>query len=369
MRRARRGCGRRRRRASSSRRRRAWPSASTPRASSSSASASSTGIGRLTALGPDLLGRTFDTDAALARLRDRGADAARRGAPRPAGGGRDRQRLQERDLLPRAASTPGAGRERDRRGAAPRAGDEPPPHARQPARWRAPDARGGRAVGLRPRRPTVPPLRDDHRGPAPGRPGAAHVLVPALPGSSPSALSAFSSRAARVSGRFASAIGSASSRRRVKASSSKRSRSRGSAAKAASSSGASSRMRGASSRATSSVIGSPISAPAASRVALWTPMHRRPPPIGIVLDRNGSPFSVPTTRICFTPPTYAMSSSGTSTSAPPPCDPSARTSRAAMIGAVNRIGSLRRRSGGSAPRAPRASTRSARSRGRRARRR
>src|ERR1700674_2271732 len=52
------------------------------------------------------------------------------------------------------------------------------------------------------------------------------------------------------------------------------------------------------------------------------------PPYGIVLLWYGTPFTVPTTRICFRPPRASATSCGSRTRAPPP--------RAASSSALNR---------------------------------
>ena len=132
-------------------------------------------------LGPDLLAPNYDQAEAVRRLRDpaRAQIPDRRGDPRPARGRGRRQRVQERGAVHREGRPVRAGRHA-RRGDA-----RASPHhgARVPAGERA-FRRSGRphhdhrhedrqapralaALGLRPRRPPVPPLRDAHprRGP------------------------------------------------------------------------------------------------------------------------------------------------------------------------------------------------------------
>ena len=100
----------------------------------------------------------------------------RRGAARPAGAGRDRQRLQERGPVPRADRPVDAGRRPARRDARPARSRRArrlllanADRRRGPERVTTGGARaaaGAAAVGLRPGRPAVPPLRDAHRPPA-----------------------------------------------------------------------------------------------------------------------------------------------------------------------------------------------------------
>ena len=142
---------------------------------------------------------------ARARLRRRRGDppAARSGASRrsaigealarPAGAGRDRQRLQERGPVDRAGLAVRDGRRPRRRHARPARRDGPAAARRQRHARPRPRARHdgrrprrpGPALRLRPDRPTVPPLPDADRQPPPGPRHPAHdLLVPGLPGRS-----------------------------------------------------------------------------------------------------------------------------------------------------------------------------------------
>ena len=146
------------------------PSASTPRSSScSSAGRGAPSVARPARAGPARTRLRRRRGASPAARSGAGRDGDRRGAPRPAGAGRDRQRLQERDPLDRAGLAVRAGRATSttRRStrlvatarrllvanaaadARPGAGDD----RRRPRR-------PGSALRLRPDRPAVPPLPD-----------------------------------------------------------------------------------------------------------------------------------------------------------------------------------------------------------------
>ena len=165
------------------------PSASMRRWSSCSRRAPRRSTRRSRRLGPDLLAaglRTGDAEA-LRRLRDparAGADD-RRGAPRPAGAGRDRQRLQERGPVHRAGRAVRAVGDLD---------DATSPGSIGTARRLSPTRRASersRPPAVAPHgcctstagRPAVPPLR--HASSARQRRTAGSqridVLVPALP--------------------------------------------------------------------------------------------------------------------------------------------------------------------------------------------
>ena len=154
-------------------------SASTRRWSSCSSSATEALHPSLSKLGPDLLADPVDVDEAMRRLRDPSRDdlTIARGAARPAGDGRHRQRGQEPGPVGGEASRrgPGSATSTTRRSA----GSIERPRA---------VLREGAATGRRPRerprpgRAPVPALRDDHAGEGAG-PGAAapDLLVPGVP--------------------------------------------------------------------------------------------------------------------------------------------------------------------------------------------
>src|SRR5205085_12391575 len=105
----------------------------------------------------------------------------------------------------------------------------------------------------------------------------------------------------------------------------------GSAASAAASSGGTAISRGPSSGSSSTLTRSPKAAPAASLVALWTPRQVAPPPVGIVLLRNSTPFSRPRTRRRSPRSSVRTTSAGRRTNAPPPGPGSSRPSKRAIV--------------------------------------
>ncbi len=149
----------------------------------------------LRALGPDLLGRPFDPTEAIRRLREHPGRGDRRRPARPAGSGRCRQRVQVRDSvclwrspLPSRGPHPGGARRADRargpRSAARERRRTLPDVGGDGRRGAADDAAHGPgrpAVGLRPERTALPPMRDTHRMPEAGPGGAPDLLVPHVP--------------------------------------------------------------------------------------------------------------------------------------------------------------------------------------------
>ena len=136
-------------------------------------------------LGPDLLGPDWDPEEAVRRLKAPPRPADRRRAAGPAQPGRHRQRVQVRGAVPArhpavAAGRPGRRPGRDGQPGTPAAGREQEPDRAH--HHRAVPARRG-ALGVRPGRPPVPPLRhrDQTGRPGPGPGGAGHLLVPQLP--------------------------------------------------------------------------------------------------------------------------------------------------------------------------------------------
>ena len=177
---------------SSSRCRARSPSASMRRSSSCSRSRAEAIHPTLARLGPDLLrrGRSTRPRPCVGCATRRGPSVAdRRGAARPAGAGRDRQRLAERDPLHRAGRSVRARSPRwttrcSARLVATARGSCSPMRTGGAARNGSTTGgdRGGRrcaAVGLRPGRAALPPLRDgDPVGDARARAASDPVVVP-----------------------------------------------------------------------------------------------------------------------------------------------------------------------------------------------